>query len=79
MKDSYWETAEEPKVKSEFGSSDNVNWLKPEDVSAIDQEGNEIACSKCGKKPMMFLMSENQSLAFCEDCYSKLLKVQDEI
>lgn len=70
-KESYWETAGD--ITAEFGSSDNINWLKPENVSAIDQTGEEIFCSKCGKKPMMFLTSEVQSLAFCQDCYSKLI------
>ena len=58
-------------LKSEFGCIEQVNFPNSEDVTAYDQEGNEIFC-KCGNKAGIAFIGRESSIDICTECYSKL-------
>lgn len=64
-------------VKSEFGSSDNINWLNPENAKAYDSEGGIIKC-KCGKDAGFVLLGKEGYLAYCSEC-NPVYKEEDVI
>ena len=69
-KQAYWEYApknNKGKAEAEFSSTENVNWLKPENVTAIDSEGKKMLC-KCGKPITVFYSGKTCFESYCADC-----------
>ena len=54
-------------MKEEYGSTGNVRWLNPSNVTAYNTEGNEMLC-KCGKPSIGAIIGKDAYISFCEDC-----------
>lgn len=54
-------------MEVEFGTTGNIRFLDPSQVTMRDSEGNIILC-KCGKPAGSMISGKNAFLAHCSDC-----------
>lgn len=54
-------------VRCEYGSVDNVRFLKPEQVKMYDGKGNIVLCA-CGKPATNAAMGKEVFSAWCSEC-----------
>lgn len=55
--------------RDEFGTTQPVRFLTPENITVYDSEGKEIQeFCKCGKKAISFLQGKDVCFAYCYEC-----------
>lgn len=62
-------------VEAEWGTSSNVRWLKEDQATAYDTDGNVLMC-KCGKKASACIMSASYQIHLCSKCFSTIYELK---